>query len=311
MPLAYGFIDYGGPDVQRYLDVPAPEPQPGEVLVEVRAAGVNPVDWKVRAGMHRAFLPLSLPAVLGREVAGTVVRTGPGVTRLAVGDAVFGSTAGGSGGYAELAVLSEDRAARMPDGLSFTDAAALPIAAGTAYEGLAALAPAPGRTLLILGAGGGVGTVAAQLAVMVGVRVVGTASGAKSAFVESLGATAVAYDREDAAGRLRELLPEGAGTVLDLVGGEALHGVAEVLTAGTRVLTVAGEETAARFGARPLSRVGGPETLSALAGLVVAGKLDPRVGRVFPFAAAADALALVEDGHATGKVVLDVTTRSS
>ncbi|MET7330914.1 NADP-dependent oxidoreductase [Nonomuraea sp. NPDC005650] len=308
MPLAYGFIDYGGPDVQRFLDVPAPEPRQGEVLVEVRAAGVNPVDWKVRAGMHRAFLPLSLPAILGREVAGTVVGTGPGVTGLAAGDAVFGSTVGGSGGYAELAVLPADRAARMPDGLSFTDAAALPIAAGTAYEGLATLAPAAGRTLLILGAGGGVGAVAAQLAAMDGVRVVGTASGAKRAFVESLGATAVAYDHDGVGDRLRELLPGGADTVLDLVGGDALHGVAGVLTAGTRVLTVAAEETAARFGARPLSRTGDPGTLSALAELVAAGKLDPCVRRVFPLAAAAEALALVEDGHVTGKVVLDVTT---
>ncbi|MFG1682601.1 NADP-dependent oxidoreductase [Nonomuraea sp. NPDC049269] len=309
MPLTYGFLDYGGPDLQRFLDVPAPEPGQGEVLVEVRAAGVNPVDWKVRAGMHRAFLPLKLPATLGREVSGTVVRTGPGVVELAVGDKVLGSTVGGCGGYAELALLPVERAARMPDGLSFIDAAALPIAAGTAYEGLATLGPAPGQTLLILGAGGGVGTVAAQLAVMRGVTVVGTGSEAKRAFIESLGATAVAYDRDDVARRLQELLPGGADAVLDLAGGDALDGVAGVITARTRVSSVADEETVARFGARPLKRTGDPATLSAVADLVAAGKLDPYVRRVFPLSAAGDALALVEAGHAAGKVVIDVTAR--
>lgn len=309
MPLTYGFIDYGGPDLQRFLDVPAPQPGQGEVLVEVRAAGVNPVDWKVRAGMHRSFLPLKLPATLGREVAGTVVRTGPGVVELAVGDKVLGSTVGGSGGYAELALLPVARAARMPDRLSFIDAAALPIAAGTAYEGLAALGPAPGQTLLILGAGGGVGTVAAQLAVMGGLAVVGTGSEAKRASIESLGATAVAYDRDDLARRLQELLPDGADMVLDLAGGDALNGVAGVITDRTRVSSVADEKTVARFGARPLKRVGDPATLSAVADLVATGKLDPCVRRVFPLSEAADALALVESGHASGKVVLDVAIR--
>ncbi|GAA4627893.1 NADP-dependent oxidoreductase [Actinoallomurus vinaceus] len=307
MPLAYGFVDYGGPDVQRFLDISVPEPEAGEVLVAVEAAGVNPVDWKVRAGMQRAFLPLRLPAVLGREVAGTVVRTGPGISGLAAGDRVFGSTVGGSGGYAEFALVPAERAARLPDGVSVTDAAALPIAAGTAHDGLADLRLAAGETLLILGVGGGVGTVAAQLAVMSGVAVVGTASEAKRAFAESLGAAPVAYDRGDVAGRLKDLLPAGADAVLDLVGGDALHGVAGVITARTRVLTVADEETRGHFGAHPLTRVGDTATLSALAELVAAGRLKPYVHRVFPFAEAGDALALVESGHASGKVVIDTT----
>ncbi len=306
MSVAYGFIDYGDPYVQRFLDVPVPEPKQGEVLVEVEAAGVNPVDWKVRAGMQRGFLPLRLPAILGREVAGTVVRTGPGVAGLAVGDRVFGSTVGGSGGYAEQALLPAAQAARIPDAVSFADAAALPIAAGTAHEGLADLDPAPGRTLLILGAGGGVGTAAIQLAAMGGVTVVGIASEVKRAFVESLGATAVAYDRDDFARRLEDLFPTGADAVLDLVGGDALRDVAGVLTARTQVVTVADEETRGHFAARPLRRVGDTATLSALAEMVARGTLNPCVHRVFPFAEAGDALALVESGHALGKVVIDV-----
>jgi NADPH:quinone reductase-like Zn-dependent oxidoreductase len=303
--LAYGFTDYGGPDTQQLLHVPVPQPQHGEVLVEVHAAGVNPVDWKVRTGLQRGFLPLELPAVLGREIAGIVVRTGPGVADLAVGDRVFGSTVGSCGGYAEQALLPTARAARMPDGLSFTDAAALPIAAATAYDGLAELRLGRGQTLLILGVGGGVGTVASQLAIMGGVSVVGTASQAKRRFVESLGATAIAYDLDDVKRRTELLFPSGVDAVLDLVGGDALDGVAGVLTSRTRILTVADEATAMHFGARALMRVGDTDTLSTLAELVVSRKLDPCVRSVFPFSQAGEAVALMESGHVTGKIVLD------
>ena len=290
MPLAYGFTSYGGPDCQHFFDIPMPEPSPGEVLVEVHAAGVNPVDWKVRAGMHRAFLPLELPAVLGREVAGIVVRSGAG---FEVGDRICGPTVGGCGGYAEFALLPADRAARMPAGLSFTDAAVLPIAAGTAYDALEALSLNPGESLLILGAGGGVGTVAAQLAVMRGIDVAGTASAAKHVYLESLGV--VAYDHDQR--------PPRADAVLDLVGGDALHKVA-----GDRILSVADPDVLAQYGARPLKRSGDPGVLAVLTELVANGKLDPGVRQVFPFAEAGDALALVEAGHVAGKVVIGLPT---
>jgi NADPH:quinone reductase-like Zn-dependent oxidoreductase len=296
MPLAYGFTAYGGPSNQRFLDLPTPVPGPGQILVGVGAAGVNPVDWKVREGKHRAFLPLELPAVLGREVAGVIVAIGPGVSGLTVGDRVVGPTVGGCGGYAEFALLDAVRAARMPDELTFSDAAALPISAGTAYDSLVNLGMKRGETLLILGAGGGVGTMATQLAALDGVAVIGTASTPKRAFVESLGATFVAYDDGTP-----ELPPVDA--VLDLVG--ALESVAQVLTERTRVLTVADQP---RFGARPVSRRGDPETLPRLAELVAAGKLDACVRQVFPFAEAGAALAEVEAGHVSGKVVIGLPT---
>ena len=290
MPLAYGFTSYGGPGHQRFFDIPMPDPGPGQVLVEVHAAGVNPVDWKVREGMHRAFLPLELPAVLGREVAGTVVRSGAG---FEVGDRICGPTVGGCGGYAEFALLAADRAARMPTGLSFTDAAVLPIAAGTAYDALEALSLEPGESLLILGVGGGVGTVAAQLAAMRGIEVSGTASAEKREYVESLGV--VAYDHDQS--------PPRADAVLDLVGGDALRKVA-----GDRILSVADLDVLARYGARPLQRSGNPAVLAVLTELVANGKLDPGVRHVFPFAEAGDALALVEAGHVAGKVVIGLPT---
>jgi len=288
MPLAYGFTAYGGPSGQRFLDLPMPQPGRDEVLVEVQAAGVNPVDWKIREGMHRAFLPLELPAVFGREVAGIVVRTGPDAD-VEPGDRICGPTVGGCGGYAEFALVPADRAARMPAGLSFTDAAVLPIAAGTAYDALEALRLKPGESLLILGVGGGVGTVAAQLAVMRGIDVAGTASAAKHAYLESLGL--VAYDHDQH--------PPRADAVLDLVGGDALHEVT-----GDRILSVADPDVLAQYGARPLKRSGDPSVLAVLTELVALGKLDPGVRHVFPFTEAGDALALVEAGHVAGKVVI-------
>ncbi len=290
MPLAYGFTEYGGPEFQRFLDLPMPEPGSGEALVAVHAAGVNPVDWKVREGKHRAFLPLELPAVLGREVAGAVLRSGSGFQE---GDRICGPTVGGCGGYAQVALLPADRAARMPAGLSFTDACVLPIAAGTAYEALEALELEPGESLLILGVGGGVGTVAAQLAVMRGIEVAGTASAAKHGYVESLGV--VAHDHDQA--------PPRGDAVLDLVGGDALHHVT-----GDRILSVADPDVLAQYGARPLKRSGDPRVLAVLTELVANGKLDPGVRHVFPFAEAGDALALVEAGHVAGKVAIGSPT---
>ena len=306
MPAAYGFTAYGGPQVQRFLDRPRPVPGPGELLVEVRAAGVNPVDWKVRAGMHRAFLHLDLPAVLGREVAGVVVQLGPGVDEFAVGDPVFGTNDRGCGGYAQFALLTASRTALKPAAVSWTDSAVLPVAAGTAYDGIVQLAPKAGESLLILGIGGGVGVAAAQLACDAGVSVLGTAAAAKREFVASLGATAIAYDSSDFGERLRKALPDGADAILDLVGGDALRSVIPVISMGCRILTVAAPETAARFGARPLSRAGTTETLTELARRMADGRLDPRVSGIFRFADAGSALAEVESGHPWGKVALDL-----
>ncbi|MGV9850745.1 NADP-dependent oxidoreductase [Streptomyces sp. NPDC003442] len=310
MDNAYGFTAYGGPDVERFLDLPLPSPGPGELLIEVHAAGVNPVDFKVREGMHRSFLPLDLPAVFGREAAGVVVALGPEVEGFAVGDSVFGSSARGCGGYAHHAVLTAGFTIVKPEGLSYTDAAALPVAAGTAYDSVRGLDPTAGETLLILGIGGGVGVAAAQLAASDGVSVVGTASRAKRDFVVSLGATAVAYDGDDTADRLAAALPNGADAVLDLVGGDALDTVSGVMSPDCRVLTVAGLDTAARFGARPLSRGNRAAALGELARRVQDGRLDPRVREVFPFAEAPAALRAVESGHPWGKVVLEMRTRT-
>lgn len=302
---AFVFTQYGGPDNQEFQDRPTPEPGPSEVRIAVRAAGVNPVDWKIRAGWMRDVMALDLPAPLGVEAAGVVEAVGQDVDGFSVGDEVFGSTATGSGGYAEQALLSAAATARKPAGLPFTTAAVLPVAAATAYDGIGQLKLDPGTTLLINGIGGGVGVVAAQLARDRDITVVGTASEDKRALVESLGAILVPYG-DDTADRVRQILPDGVDGILDLVGGDALRAVAGLSRDPSRVVSAADPVTVEEMGGSPIERDRTSTVLDAVVALVVAGKIDPHVAEVFPLDDAAAALQAVEGGHARGKVVLEI-----
>ncbi|HEY6747996.1 MAG TPA: NADP-dependent oxidoreductase [Mycobacteriales bacterium] len=297
---AYGFTENGGPETQTFLDLPTPQPGPSELLIAVHAAGVNPVDVKIRSGM---FGPAAdLPAVMGREASGVVVEAGQDVDGFAPGDEVFGTVAPGSGAFAEYAILDGGAAARKPVPLSFADAATLPVAGATAYDAVNQLGLAPGQTLLIVGIGGGVGVVAAQLARDAGLNVVGTASESKRELVQSLDATLVEYG-DGVADRVREILPGGVDGILDLVGGDALRAVAGL---GGRIVTTADPATAAEVGGEYVQRVPGPDSLIAMARLVADGKVDPHVEDVVPLDQAAAAVAAVETGHPRGKVVVQV-----
>jgi NADPH:quinone reductase-like Zn-dependent oxidoreductase len=294
----YGFLRIGGPEQQAFLEVPEPAPGPGELLVRVRAAGVNPGDWRMREGSYG----IDGPAVLGREVAGTVLAVGDGVVDFAPGDEVFGGCPGMLGGWAPMALVTASFAAHRPDGVSPERAAALPVAAGTAYDTLENLRLGPGSTLLVNGAGGGVGLPLVQLARLRGLGVVGTASPAKHDLLTRLGATPVAYG-DGVADRIRAAAPDGIDGALDLVGGEALRVVAALVPAG-RLYSIADKPLVKQLGGADVVRDRSTAVLSELARLVAAGQLDPLVTEVRPLDAAAEALALVEDGHATGKVVL-------
>jgi NADPH:quinone reductase-like Zn-dependent oxidoreductase len=302
---AYGYTAFGGPDTQRFLDLPMPEPGPEDLLVEVRAAGVNPADWKARQGTS-ATLPQTFPAVFGREVAGVVRGVGSDVEGFAEGDEVFGSTAPDSGGYAEYTLLTAAATAPKPPQVSFTDAAALPVAAGTAYDALYALGLAAGSTLLVNGIGGGVGVAAAQLARDRGIAVFGTASESKRQLVESLGATLVGYG-DDVAQRVRELLPDGVDAVFDLVGGDALRAVADLVADRSALVSVADKALVTELGGGAVERRRTTAVYAEVAQLVATGKLDPHVTDIRPFHEAAEALAAVEAGHARGKVVLTLS----
>jgi NADPH:quinone reductase-like Zn-dependent oxidoreductase len=305
MVKAFGYRSNGGPDVQEFLDLEMPTPLPGELLVEVRSAGVNPVDWKIRSGLLGETSAADLPAVLGSEVSGVVREVGKDVEGFAENEEVFGSVAPGSGGYAEFTLVTATAAARKPPQVSFNDAATLPVAAATAYDGVAQLDLKEGQTLLINGVSGGVGVAAAQIARDLGINVIGTASEDKRALVEALGATLVTYgDGVDE--RIRQILPDGVDAILDLAGGDGLRAVAGLLADRSKLVS-AGDPGVAELGGQWIERDRTGRVLEIVGALVADGKLDPHVEDIRPLDEAADALAAVEVGHARGKVVIEVS----
>jgi NADPH2:quinone reductase len=236
-------------------------------------------------------------------VAGTVEALGPEVTGFAIGDEVFGGCPGMVGGWAEKAVVTASFAAQRPGSVRPEVAAVLPVAAGTAYDALENLELPSGSTLLVNGAGGGVGIAVVQLAVARGLRVIGTASAAKHALLAGLGAVPVAYG-DGVLDRIRAEAPAGVDAVFDLVGGSSLRTVAELLEDRSRLLSVADKGLVKELGGGEVVRDRSSAVLSELARLVVEGVLDPHVTEVWPFHDAAAALAVVEEGHGLGKVVL-------
>lgn len=296
--IAYGFQAIGGPEREEFLDVAEPVPGEGELLVRVRVAGVNPGDWRMREGSYGDVAP----AVLGREVAGTVAAVGPGVEGFAVGDEVFGGCPGMTGGFAPLAIVTAGFAAPRPSTVAPEDAAVLPVAAGTAHDALVALDLPEGATLLVNGAGGGVGVAIVQLARVRGLRVIGTASPAKHALLTHWGATPVAYG-EGVVERVRAAAPDGVDGLFDLVGGPALRAVAELVDP-KRLRSVADKPLVKALGGDEVPRERTTAVLAALAGQVASRTLDPHVTDVRPFAEAPAAMRAVEGGHALGKVAL-------
>ncbi|MEV0919485.1 NADP-dependent oxidoreductase [Streptomyces sp. NPDC049967] len=305
MPKAYVFTRNGGPEVEALVEQQVPVPGAAELLVAVRAAGVNPVDWKLRTGYTRpGSEPQPFPTVLGSEAAGVVVAVGPDVEGFAAGDEVFGTPV--TGGYAEYTLLPVAVTAHKPAGLSFADAAALPVAAATAYDGLRQLAPAPGSTLLVTGAGGGVGNAAVQLAHHAGVKVVAVAGAAKKDFVESLGAVHV-ESGASLAERVGAAAPDGVDAVFDLVGGDTLREAASLLADPAALISAADKPLAVELGGAAVVRARTSAVLAEVADLVVAGVLRTHVTRTYPLSEAGEALRAVESGHARGKTVIEVT----
>jgi len=328
-------MDYGGPEHAVLTDVPKPSPRTGELLVRVHAAGLNPVDFKTRAGMLKIVQNYSLPIVMGNELSGVIEAVGTGVTRLAKDERVFARVAKESmGAFAEHAVVHEDHAARMPASLDFVEAAAVPLAALTALQALRdELHLTAGQRVFIPGGDGGVGTFAIQIAKHLGAHVATTASPRGEALVKRLGADEVIdYTRE----RFEDKL-SGYDCAFDLLGGDTLKRLWSVLKPGGRVVSIAGmpEPVTARkdlgrgsglialFWLASLTtrlraiRHGGSyrylfmhpsgADLAYLASLIDAKQLEVVIDRVFPFTEAKEAIAYLETGHAKGKVVLAVS----
>jgi NADPH2:quinone reductase len=278
---------------------------PGELLVEVRTAGVNPVDWKIRSGLYGGADASAFPAVLGSEVSGVVREVGKDVDGFAENDEIFGSVAPGSGGYTEYTLVTANAAAHKPPQVSFNDAATLPVAVATAYDGVTQLDLKEGQTLLINGIGGGVGVAAAQIARDLGINVIGTASEDKRTLVETLGATLIASG-DGVSDRIQQILPAGVDAIFDLAGGDALQAVAELVSDRSKLIS-AGDPSVADLGGHMIERDRTHRVLEIVVALVAEGKLDPHVEDVRPLDEAADAIAAVEIGHARGKVVIEVS----
>ncbi|WP_030599236.1 NADP-dependent oxidoreductase [Streptomyces fulvoviolaceus] len=292
---------FGAPSVLVPAELPVPEPGPGQVRVRVAAAGVNPIDARIRSGSMKHMFPTPLPAVLGMDIAGTVDALGSGVTDWSVGQEVLGWAEGG--GYAEYALATAVVA--KPGAFSWEQAAALPSVGETAQRALRVLAPEPGQTLLVHGASGAVGSLVVQLAKARGIRVIGTARAENHAYLTALGAEPVAYG-EGLVDRVRELSPQGVDAVLDAAGAGVLPDSLRLCPA-ERVLTIA-DMTFAEHGVR-FSRGGGTEepdvaALGEAVHLVAAGELTVHVAGTYPLAEAATAHRDTENGHAPGKLIL-------
>jgi NADPH:quinone reductase-like Zn-dependent oxidoreductase len=310
MSKAFGYTSYGGRETETWLDRPVPTPGVRELVIEVKAAGVNPVDHKIRSGaMANPDATPDFPLVLGVEASGIVVAVGSDVDQFAVGDAVLGRTAPGHGSYAEHAVLLAEDTTGKPPQVSFVQAAALPVAAGTAWDVLEKLGVIEGETLLINGVGGGVGVIASQLARVRGVAVFGIGSESKRPLIESLGATLVSYDSGDVVQQMRALIPGGVDAIFDVVGGESLREVAILITNPSRIVSIVDPGVAGLGGSFLVSSsVGVPKVTD----MVAEGKVDPKVLQTYPFDQAGQALRAVESGHVLGKIVIDLekTTQS-
>ena len=300
---------YGGPEVLKYEEAPRPNPGPGEVLVRIRAAGVNPVDWKVREGHMREALAYRMPFVPGWDVSGVVEATGPNVTQLNTGDEVYGyPSVVRNGAYAEYAVVPEAELALKPRSVDHVEAASVPMAALTAWQGLFDAGDLrTDQKVLIHGGAGGVGSFAIQLARWRGAFITATASGRNQEFLRNLGADlTIDYEKS----RFDRLVCD-VDLVLDTVGGDTLRRSWKVLKkGGILVSTVeapdAGLAQVHDVRAALVDTQANPAQLAEIAGLVDAGMVRPIVEAVFPLNEARNAQELSQTGHARGKIVLKV-----
>ncbi|MFF2621113.1 NADP-dependent oxidoreductase [Oerskovia jenensis] len=305
---AITYSRYGGADVLELSELPTPKVGPDTVLVRVKATSVNPVDWKVREGYLDAIMDTTFPVVPGWDVAGVVERVGLDTPELSVGDEVFGYVRKDviSGGTtAELVAAPVRTLARKPAAWTWEQAAGAPLAGLTALQTIDRAGVTSGQTVLVHAAAGGVGSMAVQIAVARGARVIGTASERNHEYLRSQGAEPVTYG-EGLADRVRALAPEGVDVVLDYIGGEALATTPDVLRDGGTVASVV--EAAARdeLGGHYVWVRPDVEGLTELARLADAGQLTVDVAEVYDLADTAKAHEASRTGHVRGKVVITV-----
>lgn len=304
---------FGGPEELHVAELPTPEPGEGEVLLRVAAAGVNPIDYKMRDGSSKAVAgvdPEAFPVVLGREASGVVEAVGAGVGHVATGDTVFAINGHGClrGSYAEYAIFPAEGVVHAPEGIDTDTLAGTPLAGLTAWAAVHDLAKVTSDdVVLVHGGGGGVGQMIVQLCVAAGATVYATASARNHDRLQALGATHVDYNSED----FTQVTPRPT-VIIDGVWFGTYEPSMDHLAEGGRLVilpTLADLEPAQERGidVSVVSFVPDPDRLTALAGMLADGTLTVEVGAVFRLEEAADAHRLLEDGHAKGKVVLRVS----
>ncbi|MFJ4084105.1 NADP-dependent oxidoreductase [Streptomyces iakyrus] len=305
---AISYSRYGGPEVLAFGEVRDPKVGPDAVLVKVRAAAVNPVDWKAREGYLDGILAPVFPVVPGWDVSGVVVRPGVAVSEFDAGDEVIGYVREdflSRGTFAEYVAAPLRTLARKPRNLSFEEAAGLPLVGLTAYQVLInVLQVKRGETVLVHAAAGGVGSIAVQLGVHLGARVIGTASESNHDFVRGLGGEPVVYG-EGLGERVRGLAPEGVDAVFDTVGGDALKVSANLLAPEGRLVSIADNDVV-NYGGRYYFVRPVAQDLQRLADLAEQGVVSVHVDATFPLERAADAHRLNQEGRTRGKIVVTV-----
>jgi NADPH:quinone reductase-like Zn-dependent oxidoreductase len=300
---------YGGPEVLGLAEVDEPTVGPDSVRVRVQAAGVNPVDFKIRQGHLKGAFPSYFPLVLGWDVCGVVEAAGPAVRGFAPGDEIVAYARKDylqHGAYAERMSIPQRCLAHKPKRIDARAAAGLPLAGLTAWQALTeGVELKKGQTVLVHAASGGVGSFAVQLARWLGARVIGTASEANHDYLRSFGAEPVTYGQglED---RVRKLAPQGVDAVVDLVGGAALASSPGLLRPGGRLTSIIDPGTVQKLGGRYVFVRPEATHLAKLAELVDEGQLQIEVARAYPLDQAADAHRLLETGHVRGKLVLEL-----
>lgn len=312
--LGMGITEFGGNDKLKALDLPRPEPRDGEVLIRVKAAGVNPVDYKIREGRLERAIPHAFPLVLGWEAAGVVEEVGAGVRSFRTGDEVYTCCRKDTvqwGTFAEFVAVPEASVARKPASLSFAEAGTVPLAGLTAWQMLFDTAELmPGQTVLVHAAAGGVGGYATELAAWRRAQVVATARSANHEYVRNLGARHVIdYQIQDFRGVVRELYPAGVDVALDCVGGETRLRTAELIKKGGHLVSIV-DQLDARAVGRPditFSYVfvsPSQRQLGHLGRLIDGRFVTPHLTAELPLDQAAKGLEMIQSGHFRGKLAL-------
>lgn len=302
------YRDFGGADRFEITDLPEPHIGPDTLVVRVVAAGLNPVDYKVREGYLRGLIDTTLPAVPGWDVAGIVEKTGLDTPEFAVGDAVLAYARADvvqHGSLAEFMPVPVRTATRKPEGVSFEQAAALPLTGLTALQSIDRAGIGEGSAVLIHGAAGGVGSFGVQLAARRGARVVGTASARNHDYLRELGAEPIEYG-DGLVDAATALVPDGFDAIIDFAGGATLDTTPQLLKPGGTVVSIADSRARTEFGGHYVWVRPDAAQLGELAALVADGSLRVEIAETFPLDEAAAAYARLEEGHTRGKIVVTV-----